>query len=914
MFSRRRRSFGNKRKQVNKQIFVGRDKQLEQFKNNIELGPDSPEFYNIFNVFGQGGVGKTTLLTRYHLIAKNAGYLTSFIDTEDQRLYDVLATMNAIAENFDKQDAPFKQFTKRYKNYLQEKGKLETDPERPKGTLGKMVKGGIKMSAKIGIDSIPGTSLISDYVPIDTIADAAEDWTNFVSKKLSNKDEIELVLTPLKVLTPLWIEDLYNYADKQPSALFFDTYEIANPELDNWLFDLLNENYGEIPDNILLCIGGRDILNPNKWNIFKEDIIKISLKEFEKQEARQYLEKRGMTSQTDINAIMSISGCLPIYLSLLTESSLESPNNISDPSEKIVERFLKHIKEPINRQLALQAALPRKLNKDIIATLIPSKKDAEGLFNWLKNRPFVQKRGGHWAYHPIVRTTMLRYQKEISETDWEKIHLELANWYQERATRIEISENSDKWFEDELWRLLQVEKLFHLLCANYKKHISQVIQFFATIVRLGDYKHAIPLITTLIEVEKFHITPIWGSILKKGISAMMANKSDGFLELFEKINRADYLIQKNNKSYFHLKQGSYEEDPDKAIIQIKEAIKIEPEYAEAYNKWGLVVHKQHEFEKAIEKYKKAIELKSDYGEAYNNQGAALISLNMFDKALLQFQKAIELGYDSYSNLGLLLSYQGKFNEAEAQYKRAMEQTPVVIGVYYNYGNLLYENRNLREAKIYYEKAIELNYIAAGLYTNYGNLLQEEGNIEKAFTYHKKAIELNPNMPEVYHNYGNTLYRQRKLEVALIQYSNAIKLNPKFAASYNSYGVILQEQGKLEEARKYHEKSIKLNPHDAGVHNNLGNVLASQGKYNMALNSYQKAVELVSGFALAYSNYGVVLQKQKKYEESLSYLQKAIELEPKLAVAYTHLGNLLLELGKNEEAKEQYDIAEQLKAG
>ncbi|MCP3933312.1 MAG: hypothetical protein GY705_29935, partial [Bacteroidetes bacterium] len=53
--------------------------------------------------------------------------------------------------------------------------------------------------------------------------------------------------------------------------------------------------------------------------------------------------------------------------SLLADKDPTSNEDDYDPNEKVVERFLKHIKDPTKRKVALRSALARKLNKDIIA-------------------------------------------------------------------------------------------------------------------------------------------------------------------------------------------------------------------------------------------------------------------------------------------------------------------------------------------------------------------------------------------------------------------------------------------------------------------------------------------------------------------------------------------------------------------
>ena len=55
----------------------------------------------------------------------------------------------------------------------------------------------------------------------------------------------------------------------------------------------------------------------------------------------------------------------------------------------------------------------------------------------------------------------------------------------------------------------------------------------------------------------------------------------------------------------------------------KKALKLKPDYAEAYNNLGIVLKDLGDLEAAIINYEKAIEIKPNYAEAYNSKGVAL---------------------------------------------------------------------------------------------------------------------------------------------------------------------------------------------------------------------------------------------------------------------------------------------------
>lgn len=55
------------RQQIN---FVGREEKIKLFRRNLELPPEDRRYRFIFNVWGQGNVGKTTLLKQFRQIAE----------------------------------------------------------------------------------------------------------------------------------------------------------------------------------------------------------------------------------------------------------------------------------------------------------------------------------------------------------------------------------------------------------------------------------------------------------------------------------------------------------------------------------------------------------------------------------------------------------------------------------------------------------------------------------------------------------------------------------------------------------------------------------------------------------------------------------------------------------------------------
>ena len=66
---------------------------------------------------------------------------------------------------------------------------------------------------------------------------------------------------------------------------------------------------------------------------------------------------------------------------------------------------------------------------------------------------------------------------------------------------------------------------------------------------------------------------------------------------------------------------------DAAIDSYKQAIKIKPDYAEAYNNMGNALKDKGELDAAIDSYKQAIKIKPDNAECFVNCNSVLVQIS-----------------------------------------------------------------------------------------------------------------------------------------------------------------------------------------------------------------------------------------------------------------------------------------------
>ena len=108
-------------------------------------------------------------------------------------------------------------------------------------------------------------------------------------------------------------------------------------------------------------------------------------------------------------------------------------------------------------------------------------------------------------------------------------------------------------------------------------------------------------------------------------------------------------------------EGSKCTDSQKAIEYLNEAIRLQPDFANAYGARGNAYGNQRQYQLSLEDYDKAILLKPDKVAFFNNRGNVYKDLNKYQLAIEDYNEAIRLKPDNaeaYHNRGNAYFIQG----------------------------------------------------------------------------------------------------------------------------------------------------------------------------------------------------------------------------------------------------------------
>jgi len=912
--SKKPKSFQEILKLRQQSSFVGRENQVALFRQNLEFDPENdPRRRFLFNIWGQGGVGKTTLLGQFRAIASQRQGIVGYID-EGER--DVPGVMAQLAADLEKQGHKLTQFSDRYRVYRQKRDELEADPEAPQGFSAFLGRTIAKSAVKLG-RRVPGAGIALDFVDEEAFATQAGEWTTYLSRKLTNKDEVHLLKQPVDVLTPLFLDDWGKVAEKTDVTLMFDTYEQTGEFLDEWLRDVLQGQYGNVPLNVLLVVAGREELDRNRWADYEGVLVRLPLEPFSEDDARQYLAGKSVTDERTIEVILNLSGRFPLLLAMLAEGSPNDPAQVGNPSGTAVERFLKWETDPKRRQVALDAALPRGLNQDVIAQLRPDDGAAE-LFDWLKQKPFVRERADGWAYHEVVRTQMLRHKRLTSPQGWADLHGKLAEYYDTQRNALQL--DAETCQRDTTWQAHTLNWLYHRLCQAPQRHLPIALNEFLSALknqrkfaeRWADVMGQAGRDADVAEVQR------WGERLVEGLKAYDEARYEVAVAMFKAlvehsdIDRQWQPIARGWRGETYRLMKRYEE----ALHDFNQAIKLDPKYSRAITRRGETYQSMKRYEEALQDFNQAIELDPKDTWAIAHRGQTYQSMERYEEALQDFNQAIELDPKNVRAIafrGLTYRLMKRDEEALQDFNQLIELDPKYDWAIALRGQMYRSMKRYEEALQDFNQAIEIDPKNVRAITNRGQTYRDMERYEEALQDFNQAIEIDPKNVRAITNRGQTYRDMERYEEALQDFNQAIEIDPKDARAITNRGQTYRDMERYEEALQDFTCAIELDSTYTWAITNRGRTYRDMERYGEALQDFSQAIELNPKDTWAIILRSRTYRSMERYEEALKDFNKAVELDPKDAWAIRERGETYLLIGRYEEALTDFNRIVELDA-
>jgi len=339
-----------------------------------------------------------------------------------------------------------------------------------------------------------------------------------------------------------------------------------------------------------------------------------------------------------------------------------------------------------------------------------------------------------------------------------------------------------------------------------------------------------------------------------------------------------------------------------------------PECWMAHNNLGAYLNTSGSTRDAIVQLRLAVALKPDYAEAHNNLGNALSKEpGLREEAVRELEAALRLEpgmAEAEGNLGLILvDTPGRLSEGIGHLEVALrgnEENPEFAGLHADLAAALARAPGrLPESVAQFEAAIRIDPGSATALSGLGAALARSGRAAEAEARIRQAIALNPGDADAHNNLGNALTALGRIPEAVGEYRKALELRPDFTEAHVNLGRSLRNEGDGREAIAEYRKALALLPDAPEVRNSLGGVLLRVGSIGEALAEYREAVRLDPLSAAYRNNLGIALTRDGRPDEAVSQFREALGREPGFRDAHYNLGVALEEAGHPEEAAAEF---------
>lgn len=912
----------------NRRIFVGRTNEIQFFRENI-LRPEEPS-YNIVSIFGQAGIGKSTLLTHFMEEARSTDFkdycLTALVDERQTTEADIMAKF---AEQLPLEGT----FEKLLDSYNETLRKLQIERFNKHEDF-------LKRAAT----DVAGTMIKEIPIVGGVLEKGAELGFEYVFDEMHYhhllKDAERLENSTI-YLTQAFVKDLNRIAEKsvtcnlnklkrnQRIILFFDTFEQLGGIASNWILNYLLQN--NINNNIILVVAGRDSLDkslpndPKRWLPYYDDntIYTLPLETFTEEETYIYLHNRGISDPVHISAIWQKSQGLPLYVSLLTSN----PNGKVDPTESIIENFLRWIPEAENtkRKLALDIALlSRPFNRydlEILDYVPQQGNERDALFRWLVGLPFVSSslQDGRYSYHNLVQELFTRYLYQYFEKEYYATRRSLVIHYKAQLIQLQ-SDSPEGKFNSSAWLEINLALIYQLALLNDELSHAEAIEHFFSVLEFTQINEITRQLQKLLD-EKYsnlidHDAQKTIHILIKYMTSITTSNNE------EQVSCLDFLIQKleknrpsfsqiisklyNKRGHLHRKLKKYQ----RSLSDQNYSINLDPNNANYLIERGDLYMLLHEYNRALNDYDSALKIKKE-GEhtCQERRGNAFVSLKMYQEALDAFIRAIKADPSCTQPLkGLVKVYVSQYkregvpslikgisienvdkltfalNLASTMSENgfsdyALEEISDILAANRDNkralvirANILRKNKMYKEAEADLNMAINLASLDANLFLSRGFFYHQIGRKKDAYDDFNKAVELLSNSDQNFFRGYKTIYDLS---------------TPIGSVIRDEYFTALYMRGVINQQLKHYEEALS----------DFSNLIESNPIYNINRN-----IDVLYKNDFLYIDRGITYRQNKNFKEALEDFYHVVSEN----YSYTH--TCMKEIGLTYEKLELYPEA------
>lgn len=414
--------------------------------------------------------------------------------------------------------------------------------------------------------------------------------------------------------------------------------------------------------------------------------------------------------------------------------------------------------------------------------------------------------------------------------------------------------------------------------------------------------------------------------------------------------RAHYWL---GHTFTFTKRVSFHERSELAAEVWKKAIELNPTFVDPYISIACHYDFMRESERAIEFLEEALRIEPNNAEAYYQLGDIYLRKGMYYEAEKNFRMVLMID-PNFDNAAEKLKATISLKELQEEVLKSPESAEARLKLTRYLSNFATHLgiRGLMAKEL--RKIIDLDPNNAEAYYLLSEIIifldpSDDTKREKELEYLEKATILNPNYIEARVALGSLYYSKGRYECAEKELRKVIEIEPNHVRANLLLATLFTEFNFIQDAEEIYKKLVKLGVADKGLYSSYVEVLLKLGKFNEILEVFKKGFEVFEkkesdkiGLLLISRDFAKLLLSLKKYDEleklykklmkacpysksklfnfhyeglanvyilrkaykkAVNIFERLLDVDPLICSVYLKLGLLYLKLGEKEKAVE-----------
>jgi tetratricopeptide (TPR) repeat protein len=208
-------------------------------------------------------------------------------------------------------------------------------------------------------------------------------------------------------------------------------------------------------------------------------------------------------------------------------------------------------------------------------------------------------------------------------------------------------------------------------------------------------------------------------------------------------------------------------------------------------------------------------------EALYGIGSVYLSQNKNDAAREIFERAVKLqaAYpdtlpDSWNNLGVIATREGRVQDSIPYFEKALELSPHHLLSLDNLGNAYRLLKRWDDAREVLQRALTVSPDDPEANYGLGMVFAQTNDTDKAYEYLQRALKARPVYPEALNNLGILFLVTHRRDDAVASFEQCIRVAPAFDQAYLNLARVYALEGAREKARGVLTELLKQHPEHA----------------------------------------------------------------------------------------------------